>query len=59
MVLFELVGCGFNAHSQLQSSIAELEKEVYNVSDISTPQVLAIGESTKPVYIGWSDLLCA
>ncbi|KAF8539973.1 hypothetical protein BDD12DRAFT_54277 [Trichophaea hybrida] len=60
MVLFELVGCGFNAHSQLQSLIAELEKDTHNVDfpdDISTPQVLVVGESIKLVYIGWSDLL--
>lgn len=63
-MVLELIGCGFNAHGQLQSLMAELEAgEEANdrfPTDISPPRTVAVGHSLlKPLFVGWSDLLRA
>ena len=73
-MVLELIGCGFNAHGQLQSLMADREAGESNdddgdgdddtdcrfPKDISPPRTVAVSHSLlKPLFVGWSDLLCA
>ena len=72
-MVLELIGCGFNAHGQLQSLMADDggggdhgddggddDTDYRFPKDISPPRTVAVSHSLlKPLFVGWSDLLCA